>query len=200
MISVSILLYKVRKYAEPPAAYLVQVYLERICEQFEVDWKPKNPVAPEKMSEPMEAPIGYSVQYAGASGFGEVAPVTTGTADAEQEISYFTGGKSDNGNSGGGSGDGGLTTPPIVPTTVAEPIDQPASTIVPATPYVEPNEESSKKEFEEVDIFVPAIPSAPTNTKDDTKSSNSPPKPATDTSSGVSSYDDLAARFDKLKK
>mmetsp|Transcript_28531 Transcript_28531/g.43137 ORF Transcript_28531/g.43137 Transcript_28531/m.43137 type:complete len:339 (+) Transcript_28531:113-1129(+) len=184
---------------EPPAAYLVQVYLERICEQFEVDWKPKNPVAPEKMSEPMEAPVGYSVQYAGASGFGEVAPVTTGTADADQEISYFKGGKSDDGDAGG-SGDGGLTTPPIVPTTVAEPIVQPASTIVPATPYVEPNTESSKKDFEEVDIFVPAIPSAPTDTKDDTKSLNSAPKPAADTSSSVSSYDDLAARFDKLKK
>lgn len=188
---------------EPPAAYLVQVYLERICEQFEVDWKPKNPVPAEKLAEPMEAPVGYSVQYAGASGFGEVPSVTTGTVDVDQEISYFKGGKSDDGN-GGSSGGGGLPTLPIVPTTVAEPIVHPASTIVPAAPSVQPTTESSKTDVEEVDIFVPAIPSAPTSTKDDTKddtkSSSSPPKPTNDTNSSVSSYDDLAARFDKLKK
>mmetsp|Transcript_4180 Transcript_4180/g.6002 ORF Transcript_4180/g.6002 Transcript_4180/m.6002 type:complete len:338 (+) Transcript_4180:109-1122(+) len=183
---------------EPPAAYLVQVYLERICEQFEVDWKPKNPVAPDKMAEPMEAPVGYSVQYAGASGFGEVAAsVNTGTMDTDQEIGYYNGGKGDDGSGGGG----GVLIPPVVPSTpVAEPVVQPASTTVPATPYVPSDAESPKKDFEEVDIFVPAIPSAPTSTKDDTNPPLPPPEADTNASSSVSSYDDLAARFDKLKK
>lgn len=183
---------------EPPAAYLVQVYLQRICEQFEVDWKPKNPVVPEKMAEPTEAPVGYSVQYAGASGFGEVASVTTGTLNTDQEI-FYRGGKGENGD--GGSGGGDVLIPPVVPSTpVAEPIVQPASTTVPATPYVPSDVENLKTDFEEVDIFVPAIPSAPTSTKDDTNSTLPPPKAGADASNNASSYDDLAARFDKLKK
>ena len=46
----------------PPAAYLVQTYLERICEQFEVDWSPKVKLSTNEMIEPMPAPVGYSVQ------------------------------------------------------------------------------------------------------------------------------------------
>merc|ERR1712113_704084 len=191
---------------EPPAAYLVQVYLERICEQFEVDWKPQNPVSPDKMAEPMEAPVGYSVQYAGASGLGEVTPVTTGTVDIDQDVGYYKGGKSDyrKGGGSGGSDDGGVSIP-HVPTTVAEPIVQPASaSIIPAAPYVPPHLESQKKDFDEVDIFVPSIPSAPAGTKesdDHNLPDNSPdPKPSVDANSSGGSYEDLAARFNQLKK
>jgi hypothetical protein len=46
----------------PPAAYLVQTYLERICEQFQVDWSPQVKLSINEMIEPMAAPVGYSVQ------------------------------------------------------------------------------------------------------------------------------------------
>jgi len=183
---------------EPPAAYLVQVYLERICEQYEVDWKPKNPLKPDELAEPMVAPVGYSVQYAGASGLGEVTSVTTGTIDIDREANFFKRDTSDNGN--GGGGDDGGTAISSIPTTVAEPISQPASAaFVPAAPYVPSNAGDSKNDFEEVDIFIPAIPSAPTGTKDFGNSSL-PTKEDESSNADTSAYDELAARFNKLKK
>jgi vacuolar protein sorting-associated protein IST1 len=37
----------------PPAAFLVQTYLEKICEQFEVDWSPTRILTVDQMCEPM---------------------------------------------------------------------------------------------------------------------------------------------------
>lgn len=82
---------------EPPSAYVVQCYMERICEQFEVDWKPKNPVPPDEIKFPESTPpVGYSMQY-----------VITGTADIDSEATY---------RKGGDDGYGSL------PAAVAEPI------------------------------------------------------------------------------
>lgn len=39
----------------------MQCYLERICEQFEVDWKPRVKLTSSELVEPMVAPSGYSV-------------------------------------------------------------------------------------------------------------------------------------------
>jgi vacuolar protein sorting-associated protein IST1 len=182
---------------EPPAAYLVQVYLERICEQFEVDWKPQNPLTAEQMAEPMAAPSGYSVQVAGASGLGEVAPVTTGTLDADSEIGLPPPKGFNNGDDYG-DGSGGLASlASSIPTTVAQPVVQPA-TVVPATPYV-PTASSGKTDFEEVDIFVPAIPTAPSSSTMN-ESSSRPTAPNGGTTAADSTYDDLAARFNQLKK
>jgi len=38
---------------QPPAAYLVQTYLERICEQFEVDWTPSMKLTADTAIEPV---------------------------------------------------------------------------------------------------------------------------------------------------
>lgn len=57
---------------EPPAAYLVQTYMERICEQFDVDWKPKVPLTADQMVQPMAAPVGYSVGKSDAYGMAVV--------------------------------------------------------------------------------------------------------------------------------
>lgn len=164
---------------QPPAAYLVQVYLERICEQFEVDWKPKNPLSADQMAEPMSAPVGYSVQVAGGTGLGEV---TTGTVTSDESISYR--GKGDDDNDGGGGY--------AMPATIAQPIPQSSASDPPvAVASVSRYPDSDRgggKDFEEVDIFVPGIPSAPTSGKDD------------QSTGGSSSYDDLAARFNQLKK
>lgn len=53
---------------QPPTAYEVQTYLEKICDQFHVDWKPLNRLSPDQLAEPMAAPTGYSVQVAAGSG------------------------------------------------------------------------------------------------------------------------------------
>ena len=53
---------------QPPTAFLVQTYLEKIADQFEVDWKPVNKVSAEALAAPMAAPVGYSVQVAPGTG------------------------------------------------------------------------------------------------------------------------------------
>jgi len=53
---------------QPPSAYLVQTYLERIADEHEVRWKPKQVLTADTMAEPMVAPVGYSVQVGGGSG------------------------------------------------------------------------------------------------------------------------------------
>lgn len=89
----------------PPAAYLVHTYLEKICEQYEVDWKPTIKLSAEQMIEPMPAPVGYSVPLAQGTGLG---PVVTGQRNIDDEISYQSpSGKSDQVTS--------LTTPPSNP-------------------------------------------------------------------------------------
>ena len=176
---------------QPPAAYLVQVYLERICEELHVNWQPKVKVAAENMADPMSAPVGYSVQVAGASGLGEVTgyePDSSGKVDPLQ---------------------------PPTPSATATPV-------VSSMPYVPPSPASSHyapspsagSHFEEPDIYVPAVPTAPSvqdeSGPDDKKNDNDdnddeypmpPPAPgASGSGAGGASYDDLAARFQQLKK
>lgn len=184
---------------QPPAAYLVQVYLERICEQFEVDWKPANPLSAGQMSEPMAAPVGYSVQVAGGTGLGEVTPVITGQEDTDSDIGYSKGGGgSDSGYGGGGYGGGGggmAQAPSHMPSTIATPVVP----VVSAAPYIPPSVDIRKggDDYEEVDIFVPGIPTAPSSSpmKSDQQSTA-----GGSTGTGDASYDDLAARFNNLKK
>ena len=52
----------------PPTAYIVQTYLERIAEQFEIDWEPSIRLQPEDLCRPTAAPTGYSVMTAPGSG------------------------------------------------------------------------------------------------------------------------------------
>lgn len=193
---------------QPPAAYLVQVYLERICEEFVVDWKPRAPLTAAEMAEPTAAPVGYSVQVGGASGLGEV---NTGMASANHDIGipeaptargsgndgYGKGGN--DGYDGFGGGGGGACMP-----------------VVNATPYIPPSSDENKSnaDFEEVDIFVPAIPTAPAsaNHNGGDKEFDIPGATTGGTSSvstlgrtstsggGGATYDDLAARFNQLKK
>jgi Regulator of Vps4 activity in the MVB pathway len=190
---------------QPPAAYLVQVYLERICEQFEVSWKPKVPLTADQMSAPMAAPVGYSVQIAGGTGLGTV---TTGMEDINQgtgfnrDIDYglgngsynngYNGKGGDDNNTGHGGGGGGI--PVVVEATPYNPYPSDASAATRSTTY------------DEVDIFVPAIPTAPT--VQDTQHSDNFDIPAAPTGGAGSScapsnnlsYDELAAKFNNLRK
>ena len=172
---------------QPPAAYLVQTYLERICEQFEVDWTPAVKLSTNEMIEPMAAPVGYSVQIAQGTGLG------TSISGAPETVTGQTA------NSGVNSKQSEPGIPPPVVT---------------AKPYV-PNQNGmggeNNADFEEVDIFVPGAPSAPPGSTTGPNTNNTDSKGGNDdggggggpTASGTesaTSYEDLAARFNQLKK
>ena len=63
-----------------------QTYLEKIAEQYEVDWQPTIKLSTEQMIEPMAAPVGFSVQAAQGTGLGPGAQAMTGIPNADEEI------------------------------------------------------------------------------------------------------------------
>lgn len=63
---------------EPPAAFLVQTYMEKICEQYEVEWSPKVKLAPNQLAQPIAPPVGYSVHAAQGTGLGGDITADTG--------------------------------------------------------------------------------------------------------------------------
>jgi len=183
---------------QPPAGYLVQTYLEKICDQFDVDWKPTVAVSAESMADPMAAPVGYSVQVAPGTGLAGTEAAVTGQMNTDQEVSYVPETtKIDNsippiaptGGTGGTNNNNGGTAMPFVPPPVA-----PSS--------------NNNNDFGEVDIFVPAIPTAPSgdggvnaNTGDNDDDDNTKPSDDGDGGkTGGSSYADLASRFEALNK
>ena len=188
---------------EPPAAYLVQTYLEKICTQFEVEWEPKVRLTAEQAVEPMAAPQGYSVVAAQGTGLGpdsHAMPPPQATPVGTIPDAKFPD-----------------VPPPVVS---AQPSVPSASAQVYGPPASAPPKQD---DFEEVDIFVPpAAPGQTNNTvsspitmdpnlkpdADDTSNNNNtkgddgnPPGSSTSGGGGDSgSYADLAARFNQLKK
>lgn len=168
---------------EPPAAALVQIYLERICEQHHVDWSPKMKLTAAQLSEPMAAPVGFSVGMAQGTGLGIVV-------DDCNSKDY-----------------GSEQSPPIV-------------TVPRVVPYIPPSAFSSFAETDPEIHVPPAVNSTSkstggstlTGTSDDEDGDDNEPgfppsaPPATSpggvstTTTMTSSYADLAARFDQLKK
>jgi Regulator of Vps4 activity in the MVB pathway len=217
----------------PPAAYLVQTYLEKICLQHEVDWTPKVKLSTNEMIEPVAAPIGYSVQVAAGTGLGSSIgnplyphPSTLGAAvvtgqevandDGDFDIPVAPSSKINGKGRGGGGDDGG-------PGGGISSIPPP---VVTAHPYVPPTEKKDD-DFDEVDIFVPGAsggskggvggpsappgsngaagsPSASTLTATVSTQQEQQHHPANGTGGGGGStnpsYEDLAARFNELKK
>lgn len=185
---------------QPPAAYLVQTYLERICEKFEVDWSPAVRMNVEEMGEPMAPPSGFSVPVAQGTGLGPVI-ATTGTTLVDEEITY----------------DGTQNTSPPKASKASNPGVYIPSVSTPTTQQDDP--------FAEPDLFIPAAPGASSKasssvpppsappTAPSAPPSNVPPEPTDNnddendenpgsqpTGGGQSaSYRDLAARFDNLK-
>jgi hypothetical protein len=204
---------------QPPAAYLVQTYLERICEQFQVEWTPKVKLSTNQLIEPMAAPVGYSVQVAQGTGLGAVSleDASTGTGNNNDGIPPPAPGFPPSApgfppsapGSGGGGGATASIPPPFIP--IAKPY-----TPVPA----DKPSNSMGNDFDEVDIFVPGAPSAPpgsvekspltaplspeTKSDEDKKEDDHGPPGAGDpkpnSSNNTISYSNLAARFDQLKK
>jgi len=79
---------------QPPSAFLVQTYLEKIADQFGVDWAPKDKIRADQLAAPMSAPIGYSVQTAPGTG---LAPPESfpPTASMVSDMASAGGGPSD---------------------------------------------------------------------------------------------------------
>jgi vacuolar protein sorting-associated protein IST1 len=172
---------------QPPAAYLVQTYLEQICEKYEVDWSPNYRLSAEQMGEPMAPPSGFSVPIGQGTGLGHVAH-TGMTVSGEDDITYDGGQslpppKAPNGDNSNGSeprtqsefyipsAPGGLNTPPIVPPSVHG--------------TETPNEDISKNDDD--DNYGDQI------------NANSPGQPLSSGGKDSASYNDLAARFENLR-
>lgn len=184
----------------PPAAYLVQTYLERICEQFEVDWKPKVTLTAETMAEPMAAPTGFSVPVAQGTGLGPSVSAMAGTEHDNESFAKSNGG----------------IPPPVVTAEVVTPVPPPSAMSSVTGGGGGGGGASTADDFAEPDIYIPGPPSAPPgsggkpssssnnsnnqNDDDDDENGIPPPAPGHGGGDSSSSYADLAARFDKLKK
>ena len=152
---------------QPPSAYLVQTYLEKISDEHEVGWKPTVSLKAEEIAQPMAAPTGYSVQEGAASGLNEKELLTAATA-------------------GGGVGNGASVPPVLLPpkapssSSAYVPV---AVTPVDVTPAV--GTESKKaatnsntmkvdddESIEEVDIYVPAAPKSQPHSSNSNRNQN----------------------------
>jgi hypothetical protein len=205
---------------QPPAAFLVQTYLEKICEMHQVDWSPTVTLSAKDMIEPMRPPDGYSVQIAQGTGLGQQVGIQAHTGMT------VNGDDDNNGNTYGG----GTPMPPLAPALVFPTAGGGGSgrngTSV-AT--------SNKDDFAEPDIYIPPSsqsnqssatfsqpPAAPTthpsapppasvgpvdktnldndDDDDDNNNNNNSNNPGSGHGGQSStSYRDLAARFENLK-
>jgi hypothetical protein len=159
---------------QPPAAHLVQVYLERICEKFEVDWEPKVKLTADQMSEPMVAPVGYSVNVASGTGLGELPVAEATTANPPPPLNNMT-----------------------IPSYDAGPANVPDVRFAPP-----PHAPYSSCDYDEVDIYVPGMPIAPagsgSKTQDEKNDEDDMPGPRGGVDS--TSLSSLQAKFDALRK
>eukprot|EP00339_Tiarina_fusa_P002741 CAMPEP_0117070092 /NCGR_PEP_ID=MMETSP0472-20121206/49258_1 /TAXON_ID=693140 ORGANISM="Tiarina fusus, Strain LIS" /NCGR_SAMPLE_ID=MMETSP0472 /ASSEMBLY_ACC=CAM_ASM_000603 /LENGTH=299 /DNA_ID=CAMNT_0004793087 /DNA_START=253 /DNA_END=1152 /DNA_ORIENTATION=+ len=178
---------------EPPAAFLVQTYLEQICEKYEVSWSPTGKLAATDLGEPMAPPVGYSVQIAQGTGLGEVV-ATTGQTVVGEEITH----------DGLESHHAPAAYVPAKNGSQAkdDDFDEP-DIFIPAAPNQSHTSSVTSKTSASLPPSVPPVaPSAPpstspTNRKDDDDDDGGT---ADQPSSGgqSSSYRDLAARFENL--
>ncbi|KAG7361400.1 regulator of Vps4 activity family protein [Nitzschia inconspicua] len=191
---------------EPPAAFLVQTYLEQICEKFEVDWSPTYRLTAEQMGEPMRPPVGESVPIGRGTGLGKTFSAHTGmTVTGDDDITYG----------------GNVTLPPAqAPMVSVEPIVPPATgnddfaepdIYIPAAPGSVAASQSSQKQQQS--SVAPSFPppnnsSQTTNANgdrsdddrdDDNEAGSGAPSNAPSGGRGSASYNDLAARFETLK-
>ena len=184
---------------EPPPAYLVQSYLEKICEQYSVDWTPSYRLTANDMIEPMKPPDGYSILPSSTgTGYGPnvIHPSNPSTTIAnDMTIPVVT----------------GELIPPMVPTKGEYNSNINGSNDKNNLPLPPPNASAitpTATLYDEPEIFVPGggKPSAPTpsvidTTPDETEDrDNNNDNDTNDTNDLGDSYSNLAARFSQLKK
>lgn len=151
---------------EPPPAYMVQSYLEKIAEHHKVQWEPKQMLTDDRLEQPMEIPTGYSVGVGQGTGFGEIK------LQKKEDLS--------------------------------KPAGEVPAPVVMAEAYVPPapkQGEQKSSDFEEVDIFIPPVaPSAPAGENGLNENPGDNEDDGDTKKASKISYDDLAARFENLKK
>eukprot|EP00934_Nitzschia_sp_Nitz4_P001744 Nitzschia sp. Nitz4//scaffold3_size479765//243342//244368//NITZ4_000103-RA/size479765-augustus-gene-1.600-mRNA-1//-1//CDS//3329550767//1744//frame0 len=159
---------------QPPAAFLVQTYLEQCCERHNVAWSPAVPLRARDMGEPMPAPVGTSVPIARGTNLGTIIATTGTTVVGDEELTV----------------DGVDVThlPPTAPSSSKKSDFDEPDIYIPAAPGASTS--SSK----------PSAPSAPDTKGDDDKGDDIPPAaPSGGGGASSATYQDLAARFDNLK-
>ena len=200
---------------QPPSAYLVQTYLEKIADEHEVDWKPERPLKADEIAAPMSAPSGYSVPVGGGSGLNPSTYVQDGGASAPPASPSM-------GNIPEAPRNGGSAASAVSPTSSTKQ----SSTYVPVLPTPAVHAPSKMDDVEEeVDIFVPGNPKTVPGSDDPeiniggndnngeggenesahrgrTQSAGENPQSSSNAggSSIDDSYDDLAARFAQLQR
>lgn len=171
---------------EPPAAYLVQTYLQRSCEKYEVNWSPTILLSPEQMGEPMAPPSGFSVPIARGTGLGPVIAMTgTVPVNVDEDITcdgtaQLQPPKSTSSKATGSSSVDDFTEPDIfIPAKPGHPTMPSAPPSIPTAP--------SDKSFTKRD-----------DEGHDDKNDHDDDPPSSNGGPG-NSYQDLAARFASLK-
>jgi len=193
---------------QPPSAYKVQTYLEKISDEHEVGWKPKVPLKAEDIAQPMPPPVGYSVPENAASGLNKKDYDAGAPAPSMPPTVLPVPPK----------GTEGAYVPVLPAPAVAIPVPVPVPTI-PKTSNKQDDVSVTKDDFvvEEPDIFVPPAPrsrphsgnntnnSSEVNNRGRTQSAGENPKgndddDDEDKTGGDATYDDLAMRFAMLSK
>lgn len=185
---------------QPPAAYLVQTYLEQICEKYEVDWSPNCRLSAEQMGEPMAPPSGFSVPIGQGTGLGHVAHTGMTVNGDEDELMYDggqylpppqapSGGNSSGSNTKGGFNESDFHIPAAPGTsngsTTGETPHPPPLVLPPATGTETTHDKTDKDEDDDND--------------DQNNNNSSGGQPSSSTGKDSASYNDLAARFENLK-
>jgi vacuolar protein sorting-associated protein IST1 len=185
---------------EPPPAYLVQSYLEKICDQHDVNWTPSLKLTANDMIEPMAPPTGYSILPSATGtrlGPNTVAVPATGTSVVLPNI---------------GASDPMMIPPPAPSKFSQETLSKNGESKNNNLPPPSTGATTSSL-FDEPDIFVPCPSAPPPSTinipkpeeDDDSHDEENSGFTSKDQANGggddfSDSYSNLAARFNQLKK
>ena len=132
---------------QPPSAFLVQTYLEKIADQFEVNWTPRDKIRPDQLAAPIRAPVGYSVQTAPGTGLAppesypiSTAPPSTAAPATSDNVSVLSGSSTpmNESSSNFSKPDPIVTTATVMPVVPVPPsLNDDADIVIPAAPGYE---------------------------------------------------------------
>jgi len=162
---------------QPPSAFLVHTYLEKIADQFDVDWKPEKPLTADEMSASMAAPTGTSVPVARGSG---LAPSQAYPVDETRTVVSELSAHDEYSRA---------SAPMTIPIAPAASADIPFAEVMPMPPPM-----PYGKNDDEEEIYVPPITAVTHVSSADSKTTG------LNDNGECNDYDSLAARFAKLKK